>query len=122
MAMLAKQKGMTFLGLLIVVIIAFSLLLAAIKIAPNYIEFLRVKKTLLFVSNQANFSSMTNAEVIAAFDKRASIHHITVINGRDLIISTGTNGQKIISAEYEVVEPLAFNVSALMDFQTSSAK
>jgi Tfp pilus assembly protein PilE len=120
--MLTKQRGMTFLGLLIVAIIALSLLLAGIKIVPNYIEFLNVKKTLAFLTNQTNFSNMTNAEIIEAFDKQASIQHITVINGRDLMISTGANGQKIIAAEYEVVEPLAFNLSALMDFQASSAK
>ena len=37
--MLAKQKGMTFLGFLIVAIIGLSLVLAGIKIVPNYIEF-----------------------------------------------------------------------------------
>ncbi|QVL45310.1 MAG: DUF4845 domain-containing protein [Methylophilaceae bacterium] len=120
--MLKKQKGMTFLGFLIVAIVVISLLLAGIKIVPNYIEYLSVKKTLVFVSHQANFSNMTNAEIIAEFDKSASINYITVINGRDLIISTGVNGQKVISAEYEVVEPLAFNLSALMDFKASSAK
>ena len=120
--MLAKQKGMTFLGFLIVAIIGLSLVLAGIKIVPNYIEFFSVKKTLTSVSNQPNFSSMTNAEIIASFDKSANINYITVINGRDLMISTGVNGENVISVQYEVVEPLAFNLSALMDFKASSAK
>ncbi len=120
--MLEKQKGMTFLGFLIVAIVALSLLLAGIKIVPNYIEFLSVKKTITFVSNQANFKNMSNVEIIEAFDKSAGINYITVINGRDLIISTDANGQKVIAAEYEVVEPLVFNLSALMDFKASSAK
>jgi hypothetical protein len=38
------------------------------------------------------------------------------------MISTGVNGEKVISVQYEVVEPLAFNLSALMDFKASSAK
>lgn len=120
--MFAKQKGMTFLGFLIVAIIALSLVLAGIKIVPNYIEFFSVKKTIASVSNDPNFNSMTNAEIINSFDKKASINYITVINGRDLIISSGANGGKVISAQYEVVEPLAFNLSALMDFKASSAE
>lgn len=120
--MLSKQKGMTFIGFLIMAVIALSLLLAAIKIIPNYIEFFSVKKTLTSVSNQPNFNKMTNTEVMKAFDKSANVNYITVINGRDLIISTGANGEKVISAQYEVVEPLAFNLSALMDFKASSAK
>jgi hypothetical protein len=119
--MLAKQKGMTFLGLLIVAIIALSLLLAGIKIVPNYLEFFSVKKTLASVSHQPNLNSMTNAEIIESFDKSANVNYITVINGRDLIISANASGGKVISVQYEVVEPLAFNLSALMDFKASSA-
>lgn len=119
--MWAKQKGMTFLGLLIVAVFALSILLAGIKIVPNYIEFFSVKKTLKSVSSRPDFNSMTNAEIIESFDKSANINYITVINGRDLIIQSNTTGGKVISVEYEVVEPLAFNLSALMDFKASSA-
>ncbi len=120
--MLAKQKGMTFLGFILIAVIGLSLVLAGIKIVPNYIEFFSVKKTLASVSNDINFNSMTNAEIIKSFDKKANINYITVINGRDLIISSGANGKKVITAQYEVVEPLAFNLSALMDFKASSAE
>lgn len=120
--MLAKQKGMTFVGFILIAVIALSLLLAGIKIVPNYIEFFSVKKTLASVSSESNFNSMTNSEIIQTFDKKANINYITVINGRDLIISSGVDGKKVISARYEVVEPLAFNLSALMDFKASSAE
>jgi hypothetical protein len=120
--MFAKQRGMTFLGMLIVAVIALSLLLAGIKIVPNYIEFFSVKKTLKSVSSKDNFNSMTNAEIITSFDKSANVNYITVVNGRDLIFSSDANGKKVISVQYEVVEPLAFNLSALMDFKASSAK
>lgn len=120
--MLAKQKGMTFLGFIIVVIAALLLILVGIKIVPNYIEFLSVKKTLVSMSSESSFDNMTNSEIIQSFDQKANIHDITVINGRDLIIASDANGNKVISAQYEVVEPLAFNLSALMDFKASTAE
>ncbi len=120
--MQTKQKGMTFLGFVIVVVIALALLLAAIKIVPNYIEFFSVKKVLVSVSQKSDFNNMTNMDIIEAFDKSASTNYVSVVNGRDLIFSAGATGGKVISVEYEVVEPLAFNLSALMDFKASSAE
>lgn len=119
---LAKQKGMTFLGFVIVTVIALALLLAAIKIVPNYIEFFSVKKVLVSTSKKPNFNSMTKAEIVRSFDKSAGTNYITVVNGRDLIFTTGANGSKVIGIQYEVVEPLAFNLSALMDFEASSGE
>jgi len=115
-----KQKGMTFLGFVIVLVIALALLLAAIKIVPNYIEFFSVKKVLTSLSDKPNFNSMTRADIIKSFDKSASTNYITIVNGRDLIVSSNASGGRVISVEYEVVEPLAFNLSALMDFKATS--
>lgn len=120
--MLAKQKGMTFLGFVIVTVIALTPFLAAIKIAPNYIEFFSVKKVLVSTSKKPSFNSMTKAEIVQSFDKSAGTNYITVVNGRDLIFTTGANGSKVIGIQYEVVEPLIFNLSALMDFEASSGE
>lgn len=115
-----NQKGMTFLGFVIVAIIAISLLLAGVKIVPAYIEFSSVKKVINSIGSKPNFDSMSKQEIIESFNKSASTNYITVVNGRDLSISQNASGKKIVSIEYEVVEPLAFNLSALMDFKAST--
>jgi len=120
--LLAKQKGMTFVGFVIATGIALVLLLVAIKIMPSYIEFFSVKKVLVSASKKPNFNSMTKAEIVQSFDKSADTNYITVVNGRDLIFTTGANGSKIIGIQYVVVKPLVFNLSALMDFEASSGE
>lgn len=115
-----NQKGMTFLGFVFIAIIAISLLLAGVKVVPAYIEFSSVKKVINGIGSKSNFDSMTNQEIIESFNKSASTNYITVVNGRDLNISKDASGKKIVAIEYEVVEPLAFNLSALMDFKAST--
>lgn len=115
-----NQKGMTFLGFVFVAIIVISLLLVGVKIVPAYIEFSSVKKVINSIGSKPNFDSMTNQEIIESFNKSASTSYITVVNGRDLNISKAASGKKVVTIEYEVVEPLAFNLSALMDFKAST--
>jgi hypothetical protein len=120
--MLKNQKGMTFLGFIIITVIALCILLAGVKIVPAYIEFLSVKKVILTIGEKSEFDTMTNNEIMESFDKSASTNYIDVINGRDLIITKDASGKKVVSVDYEVIKPLAFNLSALMDFKTSTAE
>jgi Domain of unknown function (DUF4845) len=120
--MLKKQQGMTFLGFVIVAVIALSILLAGIKIVPDYIEFSGVKKIINNIGSNPNFDSMSKKEIMDSFDKNASTSYVTVVNGRDLIFSKDASGKTVVSVEYEVVKPLAFNLSALMDFEASTGR
>jgi Domain of unknown function (DUF4845) len=120
--MLKKQQGMTFLGFVIVAVIALSILLAGIKIVPDYIEFSGVKKIINNIGSNPNFDSMSKKEIMDSFDKNASTSYVTVVNGRDLIFSKDASGKTVVSVEYEVVKPLAFNLSALMDFEPSTGR
>lgn len=119
--MLKQQKGVTFIGFIIIAAVVLSILLAGVKIVPDYIEFSGVKKIIKMMGDDPNFNSMTKQEIITSFDKNASTSYVTVVNGRDLIISKAPSGKKEVSIEYEVVKPLAFNLSALMDFKASTA-
>lgn len=120
--MFKKQKGMTFLGFVIVAVIAISLILAGIKIVPDYIEYSGVKKIINTIGSNPNFDSMTKQEIMESFDKNASTSYVTVVNSKDLVFSKDASGKNVVSVEYEVVKPLAFNLSALMDFKASTAK
>jgi hypothetical protein len=122
MIMMKKQRGMTFLGFVIVVVIGLSLVLAGVKVVPVYIEFASVKKVIQRIGDDSNFDSMSKQEIMTTFDKSASVSYVTVVSGNDLIIGQGESGGREVSVEYQVVEHLAFNLSALMDFEASTEK
>jgi hypothetical protein len=120
--MMKQQRGMTFLGFLIVGAIVLSVVLVGIKITPDYIEFMSVKQIVQRLGNQPEFSQMGKKEIQDAFDKAASAGYVTVIKGSDLQITKDESGKQVVIAEYQVVRPIVFNISALMDFKASSAK
>ncbi len=108
------QKGLTFIGLIIMLVIGMSILLAGVKIVPAYLEFASVKKEIQSLSEKPGFGSMTKNEVIISFNKSASTNYVTVIEGNELIIGKGVDGRTSVLAEYQVVTPLALNLSALI--------
>ncbi|MGQ0441867.1 MAG: DUF4845 domain-containing protein [Methylophilaceae bacterium] len=116
-----KQRGMTFMGLIIVGAIGLSIVFAGIQIAPAYIEYFGVKKIIKKIGDDPNFDSMSKKDIIESFNKGANVGYVTVITGNDLIISKDEDGKQVVMAEYPVVKPLAFNLSALMDFKASTA-
>ncbi len=116
-----KQKGMTFIGLVLVIAAVVFLATIGMKVVPAYIEFSGVKKAIHRVASDVNFSAMSKKEIANAFDKAASASYVTVIKGSDLIIEKGDAGS-VIKAEYPVTLPIVANVSILIDFNASSAK
>jgi Domain of unknown function (DUF4845) len=111
----SKQKGMTFIGLVLVIVAVVFLAVLGMKITPAYLEFMSVKKA---IKNAVNIADITNKkEVINAFNNSASIDNVRVVNGKDLVINGGE-----ISVEYQVTIPIVANASVLLDFHASSEK
>lgn len=118
---LNKQKGMTFIGLVLVVAAVIFLAVIGMKVVPAYIEFFSVKKAIQHIASDGTFQSMGKKEIAAAFDKSASAGYITVIKGSDLIVEKSAVGN-VVRAEYQVVLPIVANASVLLDFSATSAK
>lgn len=112
-----KQKGMTFIGLVLVIVALVCIVLVGVKVTPAYIEFFGVKKIIKKIGEEPNFNEMSKKDIMTAFDKGANIGYVTVIKGSDLVIENGT-----VSADYQVTIPIVANASVLLDFNASSAK
>jgi len=117
-----KERGMSFLGLVIILAAVLSVVLAGVKIVPAYIEFISVKKIIKKISNEPGLNEMNKKEIAEMFDKGATISYVSVVNGKDLHFSKNEAGKTVVSIEYQVVKPLAGNLSALMDFEASTAQ
>ena len=116
-----KQRGMTFIGLVLVIAAVIFLAVLGMKITPAYIEFMSVKKAIQRLADDPAFSEMGKKEIIQAFNKSAEVGYITVIKGKDLIIEKGQSGN-VVTAEYQVVIPIVANASVLLDFNATTAK
>ena len=116
-----KQKGITFIGLVLVIAAVVFLAVIGMKVVPAYIEFFSVKKVLQRISSDPGFDSMSKKDIESAFNKSADAGYITVIKGSDLGIAKGESGN-VVTAQYQVTLPIVANASILLDFNATTAK
>lgn len=115
-----KQQGMTFIGLVFTIAAIVFVAVIAMKLTPAYMEFLSVKKAITKIENDPSFASMSKNDIVAQFDRSATIDDIKAIKGNELLISKEEGGRPVVTAEYQTVVPLVANVSALIDFRAST--
>lgn len=109
-----QQRGLTFLGLLVVGILLALAGIVVAQIVPTYIEFLAVQK-----ASQKASEGNTVGEVRAIFDRAAAIDDISTISGKDLEI--GKEGDRVVvSFSYTREIPLAGPAYLLMKYQGRS--
>ena len=116
-----KQRGITFLGLLFVVVVVVFVIVVGMKLIPAYSEYFSVKKAIVKIANEPTFASMSKKDIVDEFDRSATIDDIRVVKGKDLEVSKDDDGKPVVSIEYQATVPLIANVSALIDFSASTS-
>jgi len=115
-----NQQGMTFFGVVFVgMVVVFGAILV-MKLIPPYLEFWSVQKILASMARDSALPGMTVTEAKRSFESRAVIENVKVIGVNDLEISKD-RGTTVVSASYSVTVPLVGNLSALMEFEASTA-
>lgn len=115
-----KQRGMTFIGVVLLVAIIVFVATIAIKLTPAYLEFFAVQKVVQKIQNDPSFASMGQKEIINSFYSSASIQNITSVKEENITIEKAEGGKPIVTIEYQKVIPIVANVSALLDFSAST--
>lgn len=116
-----KQRGITFIGLVFVVVTVVLVAVMGMKLMPAYLEYFSVKKAIVKIANEPTFASMNKKDIVDEFDRSATIDDIRVVSGKDLEVSRDDAGKPVVSIEYQATVPLIANVSALIDFSASTA-
>ncbi len=114
-----KQAGATLMGMLFVGGLVVFVAMMGMKLFPAYQQFFSVK-SVIRAMKQDSLGTMSKNEIIASFDRRADAGYVTAITGRDLEIGKNASGDTVVTAKYQVITPLVGNISALMDFETST--
>ena len=114
MANRKQQRGLTFLGLLVVGILLALAGVVFAQVVPTYIEYLAVQKAVDKAS-----AGETVAEVRSIFDKAATIDDIHSVTDKDLEVSKEGN-QVVVSFAYERDIHLAGPAYLVMRYQGRS--
>lgn len=114
-----NQKGITFIGVLIIAALLIFIAIVGMKMMPAYMEYMAVKKVIRAMG-QEQLSTMSKNEIVKSFNRRKSIDDIKSVTAGDLLVEKDETGNTVVSVEYQVVQPIMGNVSALIDFKASS--
>ena len=114
--MLGRQRGMTFLGILVIVIVVGAWVYAGIRLLPKYLEYMRVASTLEKVKEEFDSNpSSTELMLRKAIERHFDIESVTAIDSNDVEIKKD-GGAFTMRANYEDTVPLVYNISFLVTF------
>jgi hypothetical protein len=113
-----RQSGMTFLGLLVLIVVVGSWVYAAIRITPLYLNYMKIAGTLEKVrdeydSDPGTTEMLLRNSVMKYFD--IEMVNEKVFTFRDVVIRK--EGDKYtMTAAYEDTAPFVGNIYFLVDF------
>jgi hypothetical protein len=111
-----RQRGATFLGIVIILLILGSALYAGIRLVPVYLEYTKVVRSLEQVRDEHASMDKTSPLLIRkSLERRWDVEDISRIGWKEVTIKKVTDGYEV-EAKYDAIEPFAANVSLLVQF------
>lgn len=111
-----SQKGMSMLGILVVLLVVGTLGTATVRLAPVYLDNWTLSRILEGVVKEQSGTATSPAQVRKIISRHFVTNRIEVLSVRDLKISNQDEGV-VIDASYEKRVPLMFNVDAVVKFE-----
>lgn len=111
----SKQRGITFLGAVIVLSLIGFFAMLILKIGPIYMEHAKIKSALESIEAQPDLASKTKEDIKMMFEKRLYINYITDFNKENLLI-TKHGGYVKVEVIYDKTENIFGNLDVLVHF------
>ena len=112
----SRQRGMSMISWAVVLIVAAILGTAAFRMIPAYMEHNTISTTIRSQLQDGKTALMSPREIREGIGKRFTINQVNVIRVDDLAI-VKEGGVLTVSTDYEVREPMFYNVSIVMTFK-----
>jgi len=114
-----RQRGMTFLGIIVLVVVVGAWVYSGIRLVPKYLEYMRVAATLEKVRDEYDSNPGTTDFMLRkAVERHFDIEMVEIITSNDIEIRK-EGGTFFMRAAYEDTVPLVANVSFLVQFDKS---
>ncbi len=113
--MINRQRGATFIGMIVIVAILGLGLYAAIRLTPVYLEYMSVVRALEQTAMEAAGNPTSPAELRNSLDRRWTIEDIKSVQPREIEIRRAGSGYSL-RAWYRAEAPFVANISLAVDF------
>jgi hypothetical protein len=117
---LSRQKGASMWGLIGGAGLFVLFALISMKLIPGYIDNNKVANALEKMAEQPGVNAWTRNQIIQKISDTLYIDMADdLLDLHEAISITKTKTHRVISVDYDRVIPLAYNISALLDFENS---
>lgn len=111
-----RQRGMTTIGLILVLATVGFFATLVIKLTPVYLESFQIGSIFKTLEREVPMDTASNQEVRDSLAKRFDINSITDVNPRQVKIRREGGKITALALKYETRVPMFANVDALVHF------
>lgn len=118
-----KQRGLTLIGFIFILIIAAFFALMAMRLVPSYIEYFGVVKSMKSLAAEPNSANKSMADIRGELNFKASFQYVddSTLSGRQAVRVDRTNGKSNLVVDYNKKVPFLYNISFLLHFSKTVA-
>jgi hypothetical protein len=118
--MRSRQRGVTFIGWIFLLLPMALVLYAGIRLTPVYLNYMKVAKALEGVSQEfAGDTAVSQRDIRIALERRFVVDSIDDPTARDIAIRREGEAW-VVEADYEAIAPLFANASILLQFNRTA--
>ncbi len=110
-----KQRGITAIGILIILGLIGFFVLIGLTLAPIYLENFDVGSHVKSLESERNLVNMSDAQIVATLMKRFNIDNVDNVKEENVAIDETTDGLKV-TVDYEVRSKVFGNVDVVVSF------
>ena len=110
-----RQAGITTLGLVILVAFVGLFAFAGIRLAPVYLNYMKIVGVVNGVRDEFDSTNATRAQIRSSLSRRFDIESVDIIRAKDVKVVKVDGGHEV-AATYSHKAPFIANVSFVVDF------
>jgi hypothetical protein len=112
-----KQRGLTLMGFIMIMIVAAGIAIIAMNLVPVYSEANSVKTQLKHMADEPGVQNMDQPSMQKALQKRFDIDYIESVTAKQALLVRDKETGASIVLDYEVRKPLVYNLDFVAKFE-----
>ena len=113
-----KQKGLTGISIVVMLVVIAFISIIFLKIMPIYFDSFKVGDVVSSLKEERSLGDKGNREITTMILKRLDVNMVTDVTKEDIIIEK-TKNDVFIDVEYEVRKPMFGNLDVVVSFKKS---
>ena len=114
-----RQRGVTTLGFIILIVFVGLFAFAFIRLAPVYLNYMKVAGVINGVHDEFDGDKATRGMILTSISRRFDVESISHLTARDVSV-TAVDGGYEVKAEYDDKTPFIANVSFSIHFNKTA--